>query len=81
MAGKVFMTLHMLQELLYDPFPKVRSLSIKGLSKVMTEFWEMIPADTVKNLVLTLIQDLLADASSSDVRQGVVKVSLLKSVI
>ena len=37
----------------------------------------MIPADTVKNLVLTLIQDLLADASSSDVRQGVVKVSLL----
>ena len=64
------------QELLYDPFPNIRSLSVLSVLKVMTEYWEVIPSETLKNLIVTIIQDLLVDANSSDVRQKVIKVTL-----
>ena len=64
------------QELLYDPFPNIRRLSVTGVLQVMKAYWEVIPAETLKNLVVTIIQDLLVDANSSGVRQSVIKVRL-----
>ena len=41
---------------------------------MMTDYWEVIPAETLKNLIVTIVQDLLVDANSSDVRHSVIKV-------
>ncbi|XP_052803388.1 condensin-2 complex subunit G2-like [Mya arenaria] len=63
----------MLQELLEDPYPHVRSLSVLGVFRIMRDFWEVIPQETLKNLTVKLIHDMLNDASSSDVRESVIK--------
>lgn len=43
---------------------------------MMTEYWELIPSEALKSLIVTIVQDLLEDANSSDVRQSVIKVSV-----
>jgi hypothetical protein len=43
----------------------------------MEKYWEMIPQDTLKSLTVKLVQDNLADSSSADVRESVLKVCML----
>lgn len=61
------------QELLEDPFPAVRNLSVLGVFRTMKKYWDVIPQDTLKNLTLKLVQNSLNDASSADVRESVIK--------
>ncbi|XP_060579913.1 condensin-2 complex subunit G2-like [Ruditapes philippinarum] len=61
------------QKMLEDPFPNIRSLSVLGVFRVMEKYWEMIPQDTLKSLTVKLVQDNLADSSSADVRESVLK--------
>ncbi|XP_052253348.1 condensin-2 complex subunit G2-like isoform X39 [Dreissena polymorpha] len=63
----------LLSVLLDDPMPKVRVVSVVGVFRVMRDFWEMIPSDSLRSLTLKLIQDLLNDSSSADVRESVIK--------
>lgn len=65
-----------LQELLEDPVPQVRSISVLGVFSVMQSYWEMIPQQTLKFLTVKLLQDCLSDSSSADVRESVIKVTI-----
>ena len=62
------------QELLFDPFPHIRSRSVIGVCRVMKDYWSVIPQDTLKDITIKLVQDLLGDTSSAEVRESVVKV-------
>lgn len=64
----------MLQMLLEDPVPGVRSQAVLGVFRIMSLFWELMPSVTIKNIVTKVIQDLAFDSSSADVRESVVKV-------
>lgn len=63
----------MFQELLDDPFPNIRSLAVQHIFIVMQKYWEMIPLDTLKNLMFKLVQDRLCETSSAAVRESVIK--------
>jgi len=57
------------------PYPRVRSLAVLGAFMIMRDFWEVIPQDVLRALTLRLVQDLVNDSSSADVRESVIKVA------
>ncbi|KAJ4456690.1 putative Condensin-2 complex subunit G2 [Paratrimastix pyriformis] len=58
--------------LLKDPVPSVRVLGVGGVCRVLREFWEMIPAPTIRSL-LTRVGELGFDTSSAPVRVAVLQ--------
>ncbi|XP_021357093.1 condensin-2 complex subunit G2-like isoform X2 [Mizuhopecten yessoensis] len=60
------------QNLLEDTYPSIRSVTVRKLCKILSTFCEFIPAETIKNLVTKMMQDLVWDASSADVRASVI---------
>lgn len=59
------------EELLGDSHPAVRVAAIQGVSKVLSVYWELLPAETIRCFISKLIVDLVNDASSSSVRAAV----------
>lgn len=59
--------------LLDDPVPVVRSTAVAGVFKIMSVYWEMIPAEIIQSLISKIILELIWDASSADVRENVIK--------
>lgn len=62
------------QELLNDPSVVVRVTGVVGVCRVLSYFWEMIPAAVIKSLLTRLIRDLAWDASAIGVRVAVLQV-------
>ncbi|XP_060075557.1 condensin-2 complex subunit G2-like [Ylistrum balloti] len=60
------------QALLEDTYSSIRSVTVRKLSKILSTFCEFIPVETIKNLVTKMMQDLVWDASSADVRASVI---------
>ncbi|CAI5732222.1 unnamed protein product [Hyaloperonospora brassicae] len=58
-------------ELLGDSHPALRVAAIEGVSKVLSVYWELLPAETIQRFVVKLVVDLVNDASSSTVRAAV----------
>uniref|UniRef100_M4BE65 Uncharacterized protein n=1 Tax=Hyaloperonospora arabidopsidis (strain Emoy2) TaxID=559515 RepID=M4BE65_HYAAE len=58
-------------ELLGDSHPALRVAAIEGVSKVLSVYWELLPAETIRGFILKLIVDLVNDVSSSTVRAAV----------
>ena len=54
----------------------VRIITVQGMCQAYRVYWELIPAATIKALVLHLVQDLAWDSASADVRVAVVKVTI-----
>ena len=46
-----------------------------GVCRVLSCYWEMIPAHVIKSLLVTLVKDLAFDSSSPSVRVAVLQVS------
>ncbi|DBA04993.1 TPA: hypothetical protein N0F65_006995 [Lagenidium giganteum] len=59
------------EELLGDSHPAVRIAAIQGVAKVLSVYWELIPADTIRCFISKLVVDLVNDVSSSAVRTAV----------
>lgn len=59
------------EELLGDSHPAVRIAAIQGVAKVLSVYWELLPAETIRCFLSKLIVDLVHDASSSSVRAAV----------
>uniref|UniRef100_K3WUA7 Uncharacterized protein n=1 Tax=Globisporangium ultimum (strain ATCC 200006 / CBS 805.95 / DAOM BR144) TaxID=431595 RepID=K3WUA7_GLOUD len=59
------------EELLGDSHPAVRIAAIQGVSKVLSVYWELLPAETIRCFISKLVVDLVNDASSSSVRAAV----------
>ncbi|GMF20582.1 unnamed protein product [Phytophthora fragariaefolia] len=59
------------EELLGDSHPALRVAAIEGVSKVLSAYWELIPAETIRCFISKLVVDLVNDASSSSVRAAV----------
>lgn len=59
------------EELLGDPHPAVRIAAVQGVAKVLSVYWELLPAETIRCFVSKLLVDLVHDASSSSVRAAV----------
>ena len=62
------------QELLNDPSVVVRVTGVVGVCRVLSYFWEMVPAAVIKSLLTRLIRDLAWDASAIGVRVAVLQV-------
>ncbi|KAF4325557.1 hypothetical protein BBI17_000147 [Phytophthora kernoviae] len=59
------------EELLGDSHPALRVAAIEGVSKVLSVYWELLPAETIRCFISKLVVDLVNDASSSSVRAAV----------
>ncbi|KAL3674524.1 hypothetical protein V7S43_000472 [Phytophthora oleae] len=59
------------EELLGDSHPALRVAAIEGVSKVLSVFWELLPAETIRCFISKLVVDLVNDVSSSSVRAAV----------
>ena len=64
-----------LQELLDDPSVMVRVVTVAGVCRVLSYYWEMIPAPVIKTLLGRLVKDLAWDASAINVRVAVLQVT------
>ncbi|PIK47294.1 putative condensin-2 complex subunit G2, partial [Apostichopus japonicus] len=62
-----------LNTLLCDPCPTVRVTAVQGVCKVVSVYWELLPAAAVSSFLAKLIQDQVYDTSSPDVRVAVFK--------
>ncbi|KAL5010913.1 hypothetical protein ScPMuIL_013218 [Solemya velum] len=63
----------MFMNLLDDPCPSVRNITVFGVCKIMSSFWEMMPSEILRSFISKLIQDLVWDVSSAEVRESVFK--------
>ncbi|KAL7687412.1 putative condensin-2 complex subunit G2 [Plasmopara halstedii] len=59
------------EEILGDSHPALRVAAIEGVSKVLSTYWELIPAETIRCFISKLVVDLVNDVSSSTVRAAV----------
>eukprot|EP00644_Phytophthora_capsici_P006152 jgi/Phyca11/116962/e_gw1.32.109.1 len=59
------------EELLGDSHPALRVAAIEGVSKVLSVYWELLPAETIRCFISKLVVDLVNDVSSSSVRAAV----------
>ncbi|KAG2825626.1 hypothetical protein PC116_g9696 [Phytophthora cactorum] len=59
------------EELLSDSHPALRVAAIEGVSKVLSVYWELLPAETIRCFISKLVIDLVNDVSSSSVRAAV----------
>ncbi|TDH68834.1 hypothetical protein CCR75_000340 [Bremia lactucae] len=59
------------EELLGDFHPALRVAAIEGVSKILSVYWELLPAETIRRFITKLIVDLVNDVSSSSVRAAV----------
>jgi condensin-2 complex subunit G2 len=59
------------EELLGDSHPAVRIAAIQGVAKVLSVYWELLPAETIRCFISKLVVDLVNDVSSSAVRAAV----------
>ena len=46
-------------------------MAVHGVCRILTLFWELIPASTAKALLVTLVRDLAHDAAANTVRVAV----------
>lgn len=53
----------------------VRVITVAGVCRVLSCYWEMIPAHVIKSLLTHLVTNLAFDTSSASVRVAVLKVS------
>ena len=65
---------HFFQDLLQDSAVVVRVMAIHGVCKVISAFWEMIPAIVIKTFLQELVENLAWDTASIDVRVAVLQV-------
>ena len=61
-----------LNELLFDGEALVRELCVKGVSKILNIYWELIPTAVIKLLLSKMIDQLAYDSNSVKVRVAVV---------
>ncbi|KAE9353191.1 hypothetical protein PF008_g5099 [Phytophthora fragariae] len=59
------------EELLGDSHPALRVAAIEGVSKVLSVYWELLPAETIRCFISKFVVDLVNDVSSSSVRAAV----------
>ncbi|KAL3837006.1 hypothetical protein ACJMK2_022399 [Sinanodonta woodiana] len=59
--------------LLKDPSHHVRSKTVQGVFNIMSLYWEMIPSETLRGLILIMLDGLLHDTASPEVRESVLK--------
>ena len=70
-------SLPLVQDLLADPAPVIRTMGVTGICRVLGIYWELIPSATLQTLLKRLIKDMSCDMSSSAVRASVFHVSWL----
>ncbi|EGD83553.1 hypothetical protein PTSG_04158 [Salpingoeca rosetta] len=58
---------------LEDSSPLVRRIGVEGVCRILSTYWELIPAQTTSTLLGKLIKDLARDKASPDVRVSVFK--------
>lgn len=62
-----------MKELLEDPSVAVRIAAITGVCRVLSYYWELVPASVIKSFLTKLIVKLCRDASSDNVRVAVLQ--------
>lgn len=60
-----------LGSLLVDPCPQVRESTISSTCRILSTFWELIPAKTTAAMLSSMVNELIHDKSSPNVRAAV----------
>ncbi|KAL2619894.1 hypothetical protein R1flu_000099 [Riccia fluitans] len=63
----------LLEKLLVDPCPDVRSVAVEVVCRILRLFWEVIPSATTVKLLTKVIDEMAFDSSSHQVRVAVLK--------
>ena len=66
--------------MLYDPLPAVRVAVVLGICSICDQYWELIPADVIKDLIHCMVNDMAYDGASADVRGAVFRVRHINTV-
>jgi hypothetical protein len=62
------------QELADDVSDVVRTICAYGICRIVATYWEILPAERIKELIEVVVQKHACDSSSSNVRIAVIKV-------
>ena len=57
--------------MLLDPNPYVREATVECMSRILSTFWELIPAKTTASMLSSLVNELVHDKTSPGVRAAV----------
>lgn len=60
-----------MEELLVDEYHVVRLIAVKGICRILSEYWEVISPDTIQKWMQIIVQNLVNDGSCPKVRQSV----------
>ncbi|XP_002980805.2 condensin-2 complex subunit G2 [Selaginella moellendorffii] len=63
----------LIEKLLLDPCPDVRSVTVEGACRILRLFWEIIPAANTAKLLTKIVNDIPSDQSSSSARLAVLE--------
>ncbi|KAG6551037.1 hypothetical protein Mapa_007270 [Marchantia paleacea] len=63
----------LLDKLLMDPSPDVRSVAVEVVCRILRLFWEVIPSGTTVKLLTKVVDEMAYDSSSNAVRLAVLK--------
>jgi condensin-2 complex subunit G2 len=58
---------------LNDNDSNIRTLGIQGICKIINIYWELIPLNIIKTMILKLINDMIHDISCSNIRVAIFK--------
>ncbi|KAF0295151.1 Condensin-2 complex subunit G2 [Amphibalanus amphitrite] len=67
----------LLADLLQEASHLVRAAAAKGVCRALSQFWDMMPQDCLKQMMKVLLQDMAYDAASVEVRLQAVSVTPL----
>ncbi|KAJ7120632.1 hypothetical protein O6H91_04G021800 [Diphasiastrum complanatum] len=63
----------LLEKLLFDASPDIRSVAVEGVCRILRLFWEIIPSASTVRLLSHIVRDISKDQSSSTVRLAVLR--------
>ncbi|CAM6089519.1 unnamed protein product [Calypogeia fissa] len=63
----------LLEKLLMDPCPDVRSVAVKVVCRILRLFWEIVPSAVTVRLLTKVVDDMAKDSTSNSVRLAVLQ--------
>ncbi|KAL3681920.1 hypothetical protein R1sor_024876 [Riccia sorocarpa] len=63
----------LLEKMLMDPCPDVRSVAVEVVCRILRLFWEVIPSATTVKLLTKVVDEMAFDSSSHQVRVAVLR--------
>ncbi|KAL5683323.1 hypothetical protein ACJX0J_009708, partial [Zea mays] len=57
----------LIDRLLMDEYPEIRTVAVEGISRILNQYWEIVPAPTISKFLSKIVDDMSKD-SCNEVR-------------